>query len=581
MTENPKPQGRFPAWVRWLTAGLCLLPPVALAVLLRQNAVNVPYWDEWDDGFGGLFLKWHAGTLNFGDFWAQHNESRLVLPRVIFLLLGGFSHWNLLPEVVCTFLLACGVAAMVFHLCRKTLAGRPLAAGLACFIGSLLVFSPAQHEAWLWGMELILYLPLLFILASLLVLRTGLAWRTKLVVCGAFATASTYSFSNGLLAWIALFPVLFLAGGRAGLRIKSRAALLWGFAFIANVALYFQDYQFPESPGLWQVLCADPWLVAKYFCAFLGGPLASQNSGHQVTVGILAGGVQFALFATVCLMIFRRRKDSTLMNHVWPWLTLGGYGILSALLATSGRAAFGAPQALSSRYGIFGICLTVALACLMPLVTSRRLVPALFGAMVIGLHALAFPAAVVNMTVFSLDLRHAKACLKFLDALPPQPATRTTLCPSYPKVKAMADALDRAGVWDYSLHQTRRLADFKQSPPPAGQAGGVENCQVIGTNLFLAGWARSAARPAAADCVLFTSESEGVEPQIFGLMDRRFVRADLVEKFHDQAYLLAGWQKTCPLANLPRGALTIKAWSYDVETSCLMPLANEAHLDNR
>ncbi len=35
--------------------GLCLLPPVALAILLRRNAMNVPYWDEWDDDLAGIF----------------------------------------------------------------------------------------------------------------------------------------------------------------------------------------------------------------------------------------------------------------------------------------------------------------------------------------------------------------------------------------------------------------------------------------------------------------------------------------------------------------------------------------------
>jgi hypothetical protein len=64
-------------------------------------------------------------------------------------------------------------------------------------------------------------------------------------------------------------------------------------------------------------------------------------------------------------------------------------------------------------------------------------------------------------------------------------------------------------------------------------------------------------------------------------MDQRLVRPDLVNKFHDQNFLLAGWQKTCPLAELPNGALTVKAWSYDVETGRLTPLANAARLDHR
>ncbi len=589
MTPTTETQKSSSSWRQWLVFGLCLLPAVGLAILLRQNTVNVPYWDEWDDDLASIFLKWHNGTLSFGDYWAQHNESRLVLPRAIFLLLGIFSHWNLGWEVATTFLLAAFAAGGVFWLGHKTLAARPLVAGVAAFIASLLIFAPAQYQAWLWGMELILYLPLVCILASLCFLQTNFSKRTKIFFGGVMAVASTYSFSNGMLAWLALFPVLFLADGLAGLKKLRRAALLWLLAFVANVALYFQDYQFPTSPGLWSVLCNHPWQVVAYLFAFLGGPLVDQNSDYAVTAGVIIGGFQFTLFLALGVVIFRRRKNSEWMRRVWPWLTLGGYGVLSALLATSGRAAFGAAQALSPRYGIFGVCLTVALVYLVPLVAfysapsvsgKMRMMVAALAVAVIGLHALALPAALVNMEVFSLNLRHAKACLKFLDVLPPQPATRAYLCPSFAKVKTMADALDRAHVWNYSLLPTRRLADLKTAPQPVVPLGDIENCRVLGTNFFLSGWALASARRAPADCVVFTCEGAGNEPQIFALMDERLVRTDLVEKFHDKKYFLAGWQKICPFADLPKGALTVRAWSYDAATDRLTPLANVVKLAN-
>lgn len=589
MSQTTEIQKSSSFWGQGLVVGLCLLPAVGLAILLRQNAVNVPYWDEWDDDLTGIFLKWHNGTLSFSDFWAQHNESRLVLPRAVFLLLGIFSHWNLCWQVATTFVLSALAAGGVFWLGRKTLADRPLVAGVAAFIASLLIFSPAQYQAWLWGMELILYLPLVCILASLLFLQTNFSARTKIFFCGVMAVASTYSFSNGMLAWLALFPVLFLADGLAGLKKMRHTALLWLLAFVANLSLYFQDYQFPTSPGLWGVLCDHPWQVVAYLFAFLGGPLVDQNSDHAVTAGIIIGGFQFTLFLALGVVIFRRRNDSEWMRRVWPWLTLGGYGVLSALLATSGRAAFGAAQALSPRYGIFGVCLTVALVYLVPLVVfysappvsgKIRVTLAALGVAVISLHALALPSALVNMEVFSLDLRQAKACLKFLDVLPPQPATRAYLCPSFAKVKTMADALNRAHVWDYPLLSSRRLADFKSDPPPAVPVGDIENCRVLGTNFFLSGWALAASRCAPADCVVFTCEGAGVEPQIFALMDERLVRQDLVEKFHDRKFFLAGWQKGCPLADLPKGALTVRAWSYDAATDRLTPLANVVNLAN-
>jgi len=133
MPEIAKIQSVRFAALKWLARLAWLLPPAALAVLLRRNAVNVPYWDEWDDDLGGLFAKWHDGTLRLGDFWVQHNESRLVLPRLIYLLLGGFSHWNLCREVAFTFFLAGVAAAAVFWLGKKTFPDRPVLRWLAFF----------------------------------------------------------------------------------------------------------------------------------------------------------------------------------------------------------------------------------------------------------------------------------------------------------------------------------------------------------------------------------------------------------------------------------------------------------------
>ena len=56
MSENFPSQKCFPRWANWLAFAVCLLPPLALAILLQRNAVDVPYWDEWDDDLAGIFL---------------------------------------------------------------------------------------------------------------------------------------------------------------------------------------------------------------------------------------------------------------------------------------------------------------------------------------------------------------------------------------------------------------------------------------------------------------------------------------------------------------------------------------------
>lgn len=595
MTEPAENSSRpWLFWLRGLALALCLVPPVTLAALLWQNAVNVPYWDEWDDAIAGVFVKWHDGTLRLGDLWAQHNESRLVLPRVIFLALGGFGKWNLSAEVGFTFLLLALAAVMIFRLGKGLRSAQPAAGWAAFFLACLLLFSPAQYQALLWGMELILYLPLVFILAALLMLRASVPTPGKIVFAALMAAASTCSFSNGLLAWLVLFPAIFLRDGWAGLKAQSRAALLWLLAFLANVALYFQNYQFPPSPGLGTVLREHPWQVAQYVLAFLGAPLANQNSSHQAVIATIIGGAALVLFLVSAVTIFRRR-EAALVTAVLPWLTLGGYGILSAVLAASGRAAFGVEQALSPRYGIFGICLLVVLVFLFPMLVFGResgnssgapsaalkKIVAALGVAVLLLHASAWPAAVVNLKYFSATLRQARACLRFINVLPPQPATRATLCPDDAKVRRMANLLADAGVLDYPLLSSAQLADFRQVA--AGEnapRGAVEVGEISGSNVFLSGWALAPARRDAADCVVFSREADGRAPEIFAVMDRRFARFDLVQKLGGPEYLLSGWQKTVPLADLPKGRLALRAWSFDAETGAIAPLGGGVQLDN-
>jgi hypothetical protein len=386
-----------------------------------------------------------------------------------------------------------------------------------------------------------------------------------------------------------------LTEGWSGLRKKSRAALGWLLAFFGNVAVYFHDYHpYQSSQSFWQILWTNPLLVVHYFLVFLGGPLADRDSPKCVRIASVIGLVVVILFAAVCAVLFRRRKNQTLTRLAWPWLTVGGYGILSALLATTGRAALGLEQALSSRYGIFGISVMLALAHLLPLLAFHRPVKndfappkssrwnfalAALAAATILLHALAFPANISNFSVKRLSLLFGQANLQFLDVLAPQPSVTQSLYPDYSKLKKTADTLNQLGVREDDLLKTTRLADFK-SNPTAG-SGSIETIRTVDGGVYLSGWAVSARRRAAADCVVFTFEGAGAEPQIFALMDDRFLRSDLVAKFDDRIYFMAGWEKTLRTQDLPKGALTLKAWAYDVQTRQVAPLQNEVNFDNK
>lgn len=583
----------FPQPARKLIRWLCFLPPIVLAALLFRDAVDVPYLDEWGDDLGGLFIKLKTSQLTFGDFWAPHNGCRPVLPKIFFLILGSWTHWNLVYEIAATFLLVCLIAYAIYRLEWPAFSERSDARFIIFFISSLLLFSPVQSEAWLWGMEIILYVPLLCLVFALLILRSKLSETAKWIYCMLLATVATYSFSNGLLLWLVLFPVLFPPEDWHCLKKKPRNALCWLLAFLGNAAAYFHNLGFSESNDFLGALRRDPWPIVKYFFVFLGAPLVDRQSNRCLQSAAVIGLVTMCLFLGICFWLFRHRKNQPLIRLSWPWLTIGAYAVLSALLATAGRSVFGTEQALSPRYGIFGISLIIALVHLTPLLVfshSAENVPATprlprpgflltgLAAAVILLHALAFPSNVSSLAINRLRMRLGKASLQFLDVLPPQPAITGYLCPDYTLLKKNADALNKLNVRNDDLVKTARLAEFKLNPQP--DCGSIESAQKIGKKIYFSGWAMSADHKTAADCVLFTYEGPGIEPTILGVMDRRSRREDLIEKFHSQKYFVAGWTKTIDEQDLPRGKLELKALVYDVQTRQVTPLDKTILISN-
>lgn len=254
--------------IRKLMLWLSLLPPIVLAALLFRDAVNVPYCDEWDDDLCGLFIKLKTSHLTFGDLWAPHNEGRLFLPKIFFLILGSFTHWNLIYEVAATFLVVCLIACAIYHLERPAFSERSDARHIIFFVSSLLLFSPAQAGAWLWGMEIILYVPLLCLVSALLILRSNHRETAKLLYCMVLATIATYSFSNGFLLWLVLFPAVFPMEDWHGFKKKPRNALCWLLAFSGNAAAYFHNLGSPQSNAFARALWRDPWPTLKYFLSF-------------------------------------------------------------------------------------------------------------------------------------------------------------------------------------------------------------------------------------------------------------------------------------------------------------------------
>ena len=65
--------------------------------------IDFPYMDQWE--VVSLMEKLFTHTLNFQDFTAQHNEHRILFPKLIMVLGASLTHWNITLELYINILL--------------------------------------------------------------------------------------------------------------------------------------------------------------------------------------------------------------------------------------------------------------------------------------------------------------------------------------------------------------------------------------------------------------------------------------------------------------------------------------------
>ena len=327
---------------------LALVPLALLIWVVARCAVDVPFQDQWE--LVPLLDKTYHGELTFHDLWAQHNEHRILFPRIIMLALARLSGWNIRLELAVNIIQALGIFAVLVHQVNKTRQKLGIA-GLHWAIpaSSLVVFSISQYENWLWGWQLQMFLNLLAVVGGI-VLLAGEPFRwCKFTAAVLLGIVATFSFANGALFWpIGLLILLIVM---AGARQRVTAITSWVLFGVLTLGAYFYHYQKPEKHPPLDFIFKMPVEYAAYVFKYIGGICARGLSGDVSTDGIfacifgLAGTVTFG-WAGVTLV---RRKIAN-VRTLLPYFGMSLYSVGSALITGVGRVGFGSNQAVVSRY---------------------------------------------------------------------------------------------------------------------------------------------------------------------------------------------------------------------------------------
>jgi len=321
---------------KMLVAAGVLAAPCIVALSIYRFAVPVPYHDQWS--MVPLLAKMHNHQLRIADLWAQLNEHRIMLPRIVMLALASVSGWNLYLEFAATYIFAVAILLLLYSMLRMTFQGRTPLWLIVVF--SLVVFSPIQYDGWLWGFCGLSFFMTLF--GTVLAIWSLEKWPGTLkgvLIAAAAAVFSSYSLSSGLFTWVVVGLMLLLRTPR-----KWGHIVIWVLAAAATIGLYLHNYTKPAHHPPLTLFMQHPLMFVEYVLIYLGSPL-----GAGIPLEALLAGVVILVTGVIVLILVLRHGRKELAAML-PWIALGAYAFIIACVTGMGRLGLGLAQAASSKY---------------------------------------------------------------------------------------------------------------------------------------------------------------------------------------------------------------------------------------
>jgi|GEM_PF-1803129 len=516
-----------------------LLPALIVGSLVLRYWVNVPEGDDWETP-GQLYVSMASHGLTFGELVRLHNESRMVVPRLIHALLLQVFGWDTRAAIGFSW-----ITSLLTWLAFIGLLGRQLPVGRLRYFFVLAVgaafFSTAQWKNQLWSIQLVVFLPPAFLVAALWLDGTRLPLATKVLGCAALSVLSTFSFANGMTCWGLGFPLRSLLGwgGRPAPTPRARAAWLALYLLLgaATIALYFQDFELLKPTQ--EVAKADDADVSglRFFVAWLGAPLGSFAREAPIVAELVGGLLLVAAVVSAAYVAVRARSDGgrDLLRASHPFWCLVLYSALSGIAVTLGRLHYGQEAARSVRYATTAGWFAVALLPVLYLVQRdlrerggprRALAPRAAIAVLLASTAAAWPAGVREMRMRHWLSEQNQLSLRLLEQAPENPLlARVHKHPSV--VLRRSRPLRERGWLDDPPIGDWVHAELGAALREGRECLGEVRLEELGKRYVrCAGWAILPSRDRAADCVLVAHEgADGQLELVSGLAMKREIPA--------------------------------------------------------
>lgn len=312
---------------------------VAAFLYVHMYSVNMIFDDQWTDV--DLLKRAHDGTLTLSYLWAQHNEHRMLVPKLLVLALGATTHLNVQTEDYLCVALMCGATALIVLTHRRRSPDVPL---LAYCPVVFVLLSPAVVGEALLGFNVAWFMALFALGAVLFLLDREEVSRGAFAASVAITVLASFSCLQGLFIWPALLVLMWL-------RRRSLTAIgIWVASAVATGVAFFVGFDFAQAGAGSSGSSHTVGDTLSFMVVEVGNVLGSEATYAEERLF----GTVVLLLAAVTLFVGLRRKFS---DGAPVGVALTAYGGVFLVSATVGRSQLGLGDAL--RYAPFVLMILV------------------------------------------------------------------------------------------------------------------------------------------------------------------------------------------------------------------------------
>lgn len=509
--------------------------------------VDLPRWDEWN--IAEIFKAYYSKGDWVSMIFAQHNEHRIVFPRIVLLILAQLTGWNVKAEMVASWAIHVINFVLIWGILKQTRINQrwiliPIA---------WLMFNVGQWENMLWGWCFHWYLMIFgFICALYFLVRISQSgWNIlPAIISGIVAS---FSFNNGLLIWP--LGLVQLLSAKITKDKKLKLTLLWVIIGVFTFAIYYMDYTKPYYHPSLTLFLYNP----LQFLVCMLGNFGFGLGGEKLLPSILAGLFILSIFIISFFLIKRVNKLIDLM----PWFILGLFSIISVVAISIGRFGFGPGESVVSRYITIASFLIIANIVLYAVALEnigelqlrkkiRIISIMLFTVMAIGLFITMFKAWQRGRDIY-LERSKAVVYLKQYQFAPNR-VLSLFLHPNPDMVRDLGSFIKQKKMSVFRNEEEVNLNDYKQPITiEKEQIGAIDNVQAIPPQysngadevLYISGWAIDPISQKIPKAVFIFWDGKPIGRAVLGNP-----RQDIRKVLNTDDFILAGWEAFLPMKGL-------------------------------